>query len=86
MTAIIRLQAKGQITIPSKFRDAAGLIEGTLMEAAVERGRIVLTPKTLVDPDDTLAPEEAKRVRKGEAQLKRGRSQSWDTVKHGLGR
>ena len=36
--------------------------------------------------DDSLTPAEAKAVRRGEAQLKRGQSKPWRAVKHALGR
>jgi AbrB family looped-hinge helix DNA binding protein len=39
-----------------------------------------------VDHDDTLTPDEAKLVRRGEAQLKRGESKPWRDVKHALSR
>lgn len=87
MITTVKLQAKGQLTIPSQFRTAAGLVEGTVMEVSYKDGHIVLTPKKLVDPDEvTLTPEEAKKVRKGEAQLRRGESKSWNDIKNGLGR
>ncbi len=88
MTAIVKLQAKGQVTIPSQFRAAAGLVEGAVMEASYKDGRILLTPKKLVDPNEvTLTPEEAKKVRRGFRQLKAGKSIDWrDVKKHALDR
>jgi len=38
-------------------------------------------PKPIGKPDNTLSPAEAKIVRCGEAQLKRGESKPWRTVK-----
>ncbi len=82
MTATVKLQAKGQLTIPSQFRDAAGLVEGTVMEASYKDGRIVLTPKKLVDAGETtFTPEEAKKIRRGFRQLKAGKSTDWRDVK-----
>lgn len=49
------------------------------MDARVER--MLVKPKRLVDASDTLTAEEAKRVRRGEAQLKRGESKPWRGVK-----
>lgn len=43
-------------------------------------------PRRGVDPDDVIAPEHAKIVRRGEAQLKRGESEPWRAVKHDLAR
>ncbi|MGA2262967.1 MAG: hypothetical protein ABSH28_16245 [Acidobacteriota bacterium] len=41
-------------------------------------------PKKLVDSDDILTPEEEKRVRKGEALLKRGKHVLWEDAKKKL--
>jgi AbrB family looped-hinge helix DNA binding protein len=49
MTATVRIQRKGQITIPIRLRVQVGLDDGDLVEARAERGKIVLTPKPLVD-------------------------------------
>ena len=53
---------------------------------AVEKNGMLIKPKRMVDPDDTLSPAEAKIVRRGEAQLKRGESKPWRVVKHALSR
>jgi AbrB family looped-hinge helix DNA binding protein len=49
MTAFVRIHRKGQMTLPSRLRSAIGIADGDLMEATVHRGRIVLTPKLVVD-------------------------------------
>jgi hypothetical protein len=41
----------------------------------------VRKPKPIRKPGDTLTPEEAKIARRGEAQLKRGESKPWRTIK-----
>lgn len=40
-------------------------------------GVTLTKPKRVVDADDILTTEEAKLVRRGEAQLKRGHSKRW---------
>jgi hypothetical protein len=47
---------------------------------------VLIKPKRMVDAADVLTPEEAKIVRRGEAQLKRGESKPWRTVKNALPR
>lgn len=49
MGAIVKLQRKGQVTIPTRLRAHLGLMDGDLVEATAERGKIVLTPKLIVD-------------------------------------
>jgi AbrB family looped-hinge helix DNA binding protein len=46
---IVRVQKRGQVTIPSQFRVQAGIADGDLLEARCEHGKITFTPKSLVD-------------------------------------
>jgi len=49
MGSIVKVQRKGQVTIPARLRINVGLADGDFVEAKAERGRIVLTPKAIVD-------------------------------------
>ena len=44
-----RIQHKGQVTIPTRVREKAGLSKGDLVEFSYRRGKIVITPKVVVD-------------------------------------
>ena len=55
MSTIVKVQRKGQVTIPIRLRVQVGLVDGDLVEAKVERGKILLTPKLIVDREYTLA-------------------------------
>lgn len=46
---LVTVKQKYQVTIPAKIRDSIHLEEGDTLEAVAEDGRIVLTPKILVD-------------------------------------
>jgi AbrB family looped-hinge helix DNA binding protein len=48
----VKVKTKGQVTIPAEFRRDLNLKEGDLLEALVERGGILLKPKTVVDRYD----------------------------------
>jgi AbrB family looped-hinge helix DNA binding protein len=61
----VKVKTKGQVTIPAEFRRDLNLKEGDLLEAVVERGGIVLKPKTVVDRYDE---EWAKNVLKEAAE------------------
>jgi hypothetical protein len=50
-----------------------------------QRGRVSLKPAKTVIAEDTLAPAEAKKVRRGLKQLKEGKTLPWNQVKHDLG-
>lgn len=45
---VVKLMGRGQITIPKKIRDSLALKEGDFVDVAIERNRVVLTPKQLV--------------------------------------
>ena len=49
MSTIVKVQHKGQVTIPTRLRTQAGIVEGDLVEATFHRGKIVLTPKLVID-------------------------------------
>jgi AbrB family looped-hinge helix DNA binding protein len=86
ITTVSRIGQRRQVVIPKKIFDELALVEGDFMEVTVENGRVAMKRKKLVDADDTLTTDEAKTVRRGEAQLKRGESKPWRAVKHALAR
>jgi AbrB family looped-hinge helix DNA binding protein len=49
MTTLVKIQRKGQLTLPSRLRAAIGVSEGDRLTASVQGGRIVLTPAVEVD-------------------------------------
>ena len=74
MSSIVRVQRKGQVTIPTRLRVQVGLVDGDLVEAKAERGKIVLTPKLIVDREYTPAQRRVIDARLAESleQAKRG--------------
>ena len=75
MSTIVRIQRKGQVTIPTRLRAQVGLVDGDLVEAKAERGKIVLTPKSIVDREYTSAQRQVIDARLTESleQAKRGK-------------
>jgi len=83
MTTLVRIHRKGQMTLPSRLRSAIGIADGDLVEATLHRGRIVLTPKLVVDrskfpnADDEYTPAQRRaidaRLDESEEDLKKGR-------------
>ena len=47
--SIVRVKTKFQITLPTAVREQAGVNIGDVLEAGVEKGKITLTPKSIVD-------------------------------------
>ena len=84
--AVSRIGQRRQVVIPKAVFEALRLQEGDFVEVTVERGRLAMQPKRLVDVSNVLTKREAAKVRQGEAQLKAGRSKPWRTIKHDLGR
>jgi bifunctional DNA-binding transcriptional regulator/antitoxin component of YhaV-PrlF toxin-antitoxin module len=72
------------MTLPSRLRSAIGIADGDLVEATVHRGKIVLTPKLLVDrskfpnADDEYTPAQRRvidaRLDESEEDLRKGRT------------
>ena len=85
MTTLVKIHRKGQMTLPSRLRSAVGVAEGDLVEASIQRGKIVLTPKLVIDrskfsnADDEYTPAQRKVIDRGIArslrQQKQGKSQ-----------
>jgi AbrB family looped-hinge helix DNA binding protein len=83
MSTTGKIQSKGQVTIPTAFRRRAGLSAGDLVSFAFQRGKIVITPKMLVDPakfpaaDDECTPSQRRaidaRLDNADADIKAGR-------------
>jgi len=69
---IVKVKPKGQVTLPVAIREELGLQEGDFVEVRSDRGTVILKPKKVVDPEDVLTPTEARMVRRGLAQMKRG--------------
>jgi len=83
MNSTARIQHKGQVTIPTRLRNQAGLAKGDLVEFSLQRGKIVITPKLVIDrsqfptADDEYTPAQRRvidaRLAKSDADIKAGR-------------
>jgi len=81
---VSKLGQRRQVVIPKEICEQLGLQEGDFVEVTEQGGMVVIKPKRLVDPDDILTPEEEEIVRRGEEQLRRGESKSWQEIKDEL--
>jgi AbrB family looped-hinge helix DNA binding protein len=84
--SIGRVGKRRQVVIPKRFCENLGLREGDFVEVQNSNGAVVIRPKRLVDPDDILTPSEARTVRKGEAELRRGDYVTPEQLRHDLAR
>ena len=54
--AAVKLGVSRQVVIPKKIHDRLGLAPGDDLEVELKKGRVVMTPKTLVEkPEDLRA-------------------------------
>ena len=81
-----KIGQRRQIVIPKEIFEALGLEIGDFVEVTQVKRTVVIKPKKIVDADDVLTPEEEAIVRKGERQLREGKSKSWQQIKNDLAR
>jgi AbrB family looped-hinge helix DNA binding protein len=81
---VVKIRTNRQVTIPKLIFDELGLKEGEFVEVTRRKDYIIIKPKRLVDPEDTLTPEEEELVEKGFEQLKRGDYVTWEELKNEL--
>ena len=46
---LVRVKTKYQVTLPTRIREQVGVRIGDLLEATVEKGKITLVPKAVID-------------------------------------
>jgi AbrB family looped-hinge helix DNA binding protein len=79
-----KIGQRRQVVIPKEIFEALGLEIGDFVEVTKVKRTVVIKPKKMVDADDVLTPAEEAIVRKGERQLREGKSKSWQHIKNDL--
>ena len=69
-----RVGERRQVVIPREILRNLKLWTGDIVAFTEHKHGVLMRRKRVADPDDTLSPEEARIVRRGEAQLRRGQS------------
>jgi len=65
---LVTVKNKYQIVIPAKVRKEAGVNVGDLLEASIEKGKIVLSPRVAIDPsqfpnaDNEYTPAQRRKI------------------------
>ena len=62
MTRLVRLYARGQITIPSEFRLRLGIDESTVLQMRLKGSTLEITPLRVVDEDRLLREYDAAEI------------------------
>ena len=81
-----RVGQRRQVVIPREMLESLKIRAGDLVAFRKHADGVLVQPRRVVDGDDVLTPAEAKRVRHGMAQIKRGRYKIWRDVKDALDR
>jgi AbrB family looped-hinge helix DNA binding protein len=74
MNTTAKIQPKGQVTIPTSVRRLAGLSAGDSVNFTFQRGKIIITPRAVIDrsqfpnADDKYTPAQRRAVDRGIAQ------------------
>lgn len=82
MSTLVKVQSKGQMTIPRRVRSAVGLVDGDFVEVKAVGNKIVITPQLVIDrskfptADDEYTPAQRRII---DARL----AQSDEDIKHG---
>jgi AbrB family looped-hinge helix DNA binding protein len=82
---VSRLGQRRQVVIPEGICNELGIRQGDFVEVTRRKDHVVIKPKKLVDPEDTLTPAEEKAVARGFRQLKRGEYVDWEALRNELG-
>ena len=78
MSILVKVQHKGQMTIPSSVRTAVGLVEGDLVEVRAVGKKVVITPQLAIDrskfstADDEYTPVQRRVINARLAEARKG--------------
>lgn len=80
-TQVGRVGQRREVVIPREILETLKLRAGDLVAFWKQKSGVLIKPKRVVDAMDTLTHDEAKTVRRGEAQLTAGSRSPWRTIK-----
>ena len=62
MTTLVKIHRKGQMTLPSSFRTAMGLGEGSLVELSFENGKAIMSPQLTINRTIVTGPPKSRKA------------------------
>jgi AbrB family looped-hinge helix DNA binding protein len=82
MATYSKVTRNGQITLPATIRKKLGIAEGDLVEMAVKDGKVILSPKKLIDSSQfrALAGEWREAEKEANEDIKAGRVKTFNNV------
>jgi AbrB family looped-hinge helix DNA binding protein len=81
-----RVGQRRQVVIPRDMLDTLNIREGDFVAFAQQKNGVLIKPKRVVDPDDTLTPEERALVKKAEREMRQGKFVTLAQLRHALDR
>ena len=81
-----RVGRRRQVVIPRELFEHLNMREGDFVAFSRQDNGVLVKPKRLVDPDDTLTAEEEAIVKKAERGMRQGRFVPLDQLRHELDR
>ena len=85
-STISKVGHRGQVVIPKEVREDLGFCDGDFVEVTRTKDGVLIKPKGLVEGDDVLSSEDAKSLRRGLRQMKKGQTRAWEKIKDELER
>ena len=80
-----RVGQRRQVVIPRAMLETLNIQEGDFVAFAEQKNGVLIKPRRVVDPDDTLTSEEAKKLRHALKQVRAGKKRPWSQIKHDMG-
>jgi bifunctional DNA-binding transcriptional regulator/antitoxin component of YhaV-PrlF toxin-antitoxin module len=80
-----RVGQRRQVVIPREIFDNLHMREGDFVAFAKHGNGVLVKPRRVVDPDDVLTPDDAKRLRRSLQQTRQGKTRPWAEIKRELG-
>jgi AbrB family looped-hinge helix DNA binding protein len=80
MSTLVKVQPKGQMTIPRRVRSAVGLVDGDMVEVKAVGSKIIITPQLVIDrskfptADDEYTPAQRRIIDARLDEAMKGRS------------
>ncbi len=77
----VKVLRNGQITLPKEYREVLGIAKGQILEVVMDKSKVVLKPKVLVDATSTFTTTGKKKIKEALEDVKKGKvSKAYDNV------
>ena len=77
---LVKILRHGQITLPKEIRKILGVEEGDLLELGLEKARVFLQPKVLVDKQTLLSETGEIKIKEALEALERKEIKKFDNI------